>query len=1123
MKNRADGPSKSPGDDRLCRERLDAVPDWIWEVDGEGNFEYTNRVVESVLGFAAAELIGSSMFDLLTPHDRTKCRELFRRATEACEPIRNVIAHYQASDGGIRTMEVSCVPILNGQGACVGLRGITRDITDHLHLQRTAEEALANYKAAVDNSLTGIVIIQNERVAYANPKMLEMMGYTLEEATSGVLWDFVHPDDVERVRSYYRQRMAGEPAPEQYQVRAVTKQGEVRYFELRATPITYRGAPAVLDNVIDCTDRVRGEERLTKLNDCFLGFGADAIENINRLTSLAGELLHADSALYNRLDEGMLCSWGLWRTPPGYNPVDRPEGHICYDVIRAGGDEVVVVRNLPESVYAETDPAVRAIGLRTYIGRPVRLGDRFVGSLCCVYQRDYEPSEHDKKLLGIIASAVAVEEKRYCAERELREREERFRGRLNAIETGVVVSDADGKILQVNRAASEFLEVSQEELVGRPVFDPGWQALREDGAPLPDDERPSTVALRTREAVRDVIIGVRGQISGRLRWLLLSAVPVFDPETGALVEVLTTLVDVTERKHAEEAMRESEAKFRDLVENLNDWVWKIDENGRLVYSSPGVRSLLGYSPDEVLGKCPRELIAPDEVEHATAITGEFLRRREPFSLIDLRFRRKDGTEAILRSNGTPIFDEQGGFRGYRGVSRDVTALVEAEVELRRRTSELEAVLNAFPDLYFWMDRDGTILDYHVVNESDLYRPADEFLGKPMQDVLPSDAARLFSAAIDEAVKSGSVRSVEYSLPIRGEETTFEARISPLPDDRLVVIVRNISERKRSEESLRESEERYRLLFERSPDMVFVLKDGRFIAANPAVTRVLGYKPEEVEGMQPGDISPELQPDGKRSDEKSASLLQGLREQDPLSFEWVHQRRDGTLLDCEVSLIAYRVHGEVHVQAIVRDVTERKRAEEHRRALERQLEAQKRQFYRETILSVTGGKLDICEPPEIRPYIASAEMKLTVPGAPEVAASRREVAEFCKEEGLNGERLESFMVGVGEAITNAVKHASGGRVYAGRRNGSVWVGVADRGPGIGSLILPRATLMRGFSTKPSLGLGYTIMLEVADSILLRTGTSGTTVILVKRIEEPEMRLSAELLPDTWQQIPDVEAD
>ncbi|MEK6778881.1 MAG: GAF domain-containing protein, partial [Candidatus Deferrimicrobiota bacterium] len=160
------------------------------------------------------------------------------------------------------------------------------------------------------------------------------------------------------------------------------------------------------------TGRKHGIDRMAKLTDCFLGFGADPMENINRLTATCGEILGAACALYNRLDQGMLCSWGQWMAPRGYKSVDTPDGHICYDVIRRAADDVLVVRNLDETAYALSDPNVKAYNLQTYIGKAVKFDGKSLGSLCVVYQSDYNPSKEDKEILGAIAKAIAVEEER---------------------------------------------------------------------------------------------------------------------------------------------------------------------------------------------------------------------------------------------------------------------------------------------------------------------------------------------------------------------------------------------------------------------------------------------------------------------------------------------------------------------------------------------------------------------------------------------------------------------------------------------------------------------------------------------------------------------------------------
>lgn len=178
------------------------------------------------------------------------------------------------------------------------------------------------------------------------------------------------------------------------------------------------------------------------------------------------------------------------------------------------------------------------------------------------------------------------------------------------------------------------------------------------------------------------------------------------------------------------------------------------------------------------------------------------------------------------------------------------------------------------------------------------------------------------------------------------------------------------------------------------------------------------------------------------------------------------------------------------------------------------EAHKRQFYRETIYSVTAGKLSISDQYAIDPLLAHTQLDIDVHDAESISQARTAAAAFLASNGFEGTELECFAIGTGEAITNAVKHADGGRVRCGTRDGDVWVAVTDRGPGIESLILPRAVLLPGFSTKPSLGLGYTIMLDVADRILLKTSESGTTVVLIKKPGGQDNEgLSA--WPDAWE--------
>lgn len=180
------------------------------------------------------------------------------------------------------------------------------------------------------------------------------------------------------------------------------------------------------------------------------------------------------------------------------------------------------------------------------------------------------------------------------------------------------------------------------------------------------------------------------------------------------------------------------------------------------------------------------------------------------------------------------------------------------------------------------------------------------------------------------------------------------------------------------------------------------------------------------------------------------------------------------------------------------------------------EAQKRQFYRDTISSVTDGRLLIVESNELREYQEMADLRAEISTFADTTVVRQLVGDHLVRKGLPKEEL--FLTGLGEAMTNAVKHAGGGCVFAGSSDGLVWAGVADKGTGITTLHLPVATLRRGYSSKVSMGMGYSIMLDVSDRVMLNTGPDGTTVVLFRYTGATEPATTPlDSLPDTWDRV------
>jgi PAS domain S-box-containing protein len=146
------------------------------------------------------------------------------------------------------------------------------------------------------------------------------------------------------------------------------------------------------------------------------------------------------------------------------------------------------------------------------------------------------------------------------------------------------------------------------------------------------------------------------------------------------------------RKTAEKALRESEAKFRALVESTSDWIWELNEEGVYTYASPQVHELLGYSVEEIIGKTPFELMPPNEKEQDKARFKAILAEQKHFRLLENAFLHNEGRMVFLETSASPMFDAQGVFSGYRGIDRDITERKEAEQERQANTAKLERLL-----------------------------------------------------------------------------------------------------------------------------------------------------------------------------------------------------------------------------------------------------------------------------------------------------------------------------------------------------------------------------------------------------------------------------------------------
>ncbi|MEG4248904.1 PAS domain S-box protein [Microcoleus sp. Pol10D4] len=384
----------------------------------EGVAIATNPAFQAMLGSSEAQLRGVGLDDCAHPEDAQTSRELRQQLAAGLREAYQIEKRYLRQDGSIRWGRLSASVIDSSQGTPQFILQMVEDITDRKEAESALFQNEAKWRSLILNSSDIITILDaSGRIVYESPSVERVLGYEPDELAGQIALDLIHPDDLASVISDAEKLIANPGDPIALEGRFRRADGSWCFLE--GVGINLLADPAVKGIVInsrDMTARRQAEYRLSKINECFLGFTTDAANNIQRLTSLAGELLGGSCAIYSRVGGGLLRAIGTWQAPPDYPLVDRAEGHICTDVCSKGSDRAVAIPDLQSTIYAQTDPAVIRYQLRSYLGQAVRLGGNYVGALCLLYTESMiAPTEADCKLIGIIAGAIGVEEERAAA------------------------------------------------------------------------------------------------------------------------------------------------------------------------------------------------------------------------------------------------------------------------------------------------------------------------------------------------------------------------------------------------------------------------------------------------------------------------------------------------------------------------------------------------------------------------------------------------------------------------------------------------------------------------------------------------------------------------------------
>jgi PAS domain S-box-containing protein len=389
------------------------------------------------------------------------------------------------------------------------------------------------------------------------------------------------------------------------------------------------------------------------------------------------------------------------------------------------------------------------------------------------------------------------------------------------------------------------------------------------------------------------------------------------------------------RTGAETSLQENANLYRSLVEISSDWLWEVDVDGRYTYVNSRVGEILGYAPEEVVGRTPFDFMPEEEANRFGTIFEEFLAERRPFALLENVSLHRDGRRVALETGGVPVFDSEGEFRGYRGFIRDITERKLAEEVLKETERKFRAIFDQRFQLMGlltiegrMMAANGNALGFAGIKESDVvgklfwetewWKHSAELREKLRAAVKRAAAGDFVSFETTHPSAAGNLHCMDFSLkPIMDESRTVSF---------LIAEARDINERKGVEEALRNNETRLRAITDSAQDAILMMgPEGAITFWNPAAERILGYTGEEAIGQNLHKLLAPARYHDAHWQAFSGFAKTGQGEAVGKTLELVARRKDGEEIPVELSLSAVYLNGWQAV-GVLRDITERKHAE-----------------------------------------------------------------------------------------------------------------------------------------------------------------------------------------------------
>ena len=870
---------------------LNSMEDGVYIINQQYEIEYVNPSLKKNFG----------------PIDNKKCYEYFQNNSVPCsfckslEKTENKTNRWEW-DSSItqKIYELIVTPLKNLDGSDSRLV-IFHDITDRKKAEMSLKRSENSYKTLTENLpclVYRVNVKENNRMDFFNDLLQPMTGYSVGELTHGEVCSidpFIYPGDKENVVKNVK-KAVGENRPFEVEYRLMHKNGCIKWLNERGRPVIGDdGELHSIDGVIfDITDRKKAEERIL--------YQAKLVESVS------------DAIISSDLDFNII-SWNkAAEATYGWN-TNEVIGKRIADIIKT-------------EYISENDEKV----LKNFIDKGFWSGEiiqeRKNGEKISIFSSVTLIKDEHENPIGAVAINRDITEQKLDEERK---KEELY---LNLVEVIIVALDREGNITLLNKKGYDILEHEEGELIGKNWF--------ENCLPPDDRERVFEYFKKLMTGEIDIIPFYENPIytkNGNEKLIAWSAILIKDND-GNLTGLLSSGQDITERKKVELELIESENRYKYLAKELEMIldhipgivVYKDTENN-ILRVNKFMADAHNLKKEDMEGKSSFEFYPYEEAQAYWEDDLEVIESKKPkFNIIEpwetLKGRRWVNTSKI------PYIDEESNVKGIIAIATDITESREAEEKLRESEERLKYLVSSSPTMIYSSRASGdfgaTFISENVYEQTG-YTPENFIIDLEfwLSKIHPKDKERVLFELSDLPEKEHLI----YDYRFKFKDGTYhwmrdEVKLVKDENGNPIETIGSwidITDRKMAEERIKESEEKYRHLFESSPNAIMLTsKEGIIIDCNMATIKMFGYNKDELIGKYYIDVGI-FTPDQVSYFVKTFKKLRQGIETKP--FELKIRKQDGSLMWVNYQSSMVILDGQILVESIVQDITEKKKAED----------------------------------------------------------------------------------------------------------------------------------------------------------------------------------------------------